>query len=78
MRIQLDPRIKLEREEYPLSHVCDEREEREKGSVNRSERFSPLLIDERLASCSTALVLPANDSFVEQVTLEKANALIDE
>src|SRR6266516_3291350 len=37
-----------------------------------------LMTAECLASCGTAPVLQVNDEFVENVTLEKADALIDE
>jgi len=37
-----------------------------------------LMAVECLASCGTAPVIQVNDEFVEQVTLEKADALIDE
>ncbi|GCE10728.1 NADH-quinone oxidoreductase subunit NuoE [Tengunoibacter tsumagoiensis] len=37
-----------------------------------------LMTAECLASCSTAPVLQVNDEFVENVSLEKADALIDE
>src|SRR5438105_15249644 len=37
-----------------------------------------LMTAECLASCGTAPVLPVNDEFVENVTLEMADALVDE
>ncbi len=37
-----------------------------------------LMTAECLASCTTAPVLQVNDEFVENVTLEQADALIDE
>jgi len=59
-----------------LEHLED-RLEIKRGQTTPDGQFTLLTI-ECLASCGTAPVLQVNNEFVEDVTLEKADALIDE
>jgi NADH-quinone oxidoreductase E subunit len=60
--------------------VVDHFEQRlgiKRGETTPDDNFT-LMTAECLASCGTAPVLQVNDEFVENVTLEMADALIDE
>ena len=61
----------------PLIERLEQRLDIKRGETSADGNYT-LLTVECLASCSTAPALQVNDEFVENVTLEKADALLDE
>jgi NADH-quinone oxidoreductase E subunit len=61
----------------PLIEHLEQRLGLKRGETSEDGCYT-LMTVECLASCSTAPVLQVNDEFIENVTLEKADSLLDE